>query len=119
MESYWGKRLTVPRNFTLIANISNTLYQVDFIMNPTSTRQLCVSVVYMINSLIIYALVLPSFWNQKYNKLVRFGFMLMALRNIIYLYDIEENKENIGAQSWMLFSMIGISTTCFNAALHF
>ena len=56
------------------------MFQVMSLFDPMSDLHWWVNLWYMVNSLIIYLLLVPSFWNSTFNKYVRFGFMLCALR---------------------------------------
>jgi len=58
-------------------------------LGPRSTANITLNMIRTVNSLAVFGFILPSLWNPKYTKWVRFGFMLMALRQILYVFNFE------------------------------
>mmetsp|Transcript_17648 Transcript_17648/g.27303 ORF Transcript_17648/g.27303 Transcript_17648/m.27303 type:complete len:166 (-) Transcript_17648:685-1182(-) len=86
---------------------------------PRSDRHFWVNLSYTLNSLLVYALVLPSFWSQAQAYLIRFGFMLCSIRQIIYVYDPAGLRAQKDPEDWFIFVMVQLMCSNYALSYHF
>jgi len=73
----------------MVMNTMILLIQIPELLKPSSETLFNLYVAYTVNSVLVYSLVVPSFFNKKYEFLVRFGFMLCAVRPLVYAFLYE------------------------------
>ena len=113
IEDYWERRMRNPRMGCIIINICNLVFQVQSIANPLTWEHYIVSWAFTINSILILLATLPSYWNKSYNKFVRYGFMLVSARQVIYLFNLSNQKDTMDFQMWIMFCMCQIIASSF------
>jgi len=92
---------------------------IESLINPYNDVHFRVNCIYVVNSICIFALILPSFLNRKYYKYVRFGFMLLTTRNVYRLFDFEQSRPYIEEGSWDLKIQIQVVIIMTALNLHF
>ena len=118
-QNYWHKRFRIPRGVCLLVNAMNLFMQARAVLSPLSKAQLVLDTCFTVNSIIIFALILPSFLNREYIKYVRFGFMLFALKQIIWVFDLSGQREEHDFKRWALLCIIQLTGSNFCIFYHF
>ena len=77
---YNDKLLRNPKYLIIVASIFNLIFQVMSMFAPRSDWHLTLNYIYSAGSVLALACVIPSFYDSKYNKYVRFGFMYTSIR---------------------------------------
>ena len=103
MEDYWDRRLRNPKLAVVAVTVCNLYFQIYNIKNPLTELARYVNIGYTVISFLTVLLVAPSFVNRKYNKYVRYGFMLAAIRNIIFVYNISDTRDKQSVETWTVF----------------
>jgi len=73
-------------------------------MKDASARRIISVYIFLLMQIVSLGCLLPSCFSKKYNKYVRYGFMLLLIREVLFFYDIEENKEEMDTEKWLLIS---------------
>jgi len=89
IQSYWDKRIKEPFLFTLLISLTDFSGDIGSLIEPYNDAHFRVNCIYCVNSMLIFAAILPSLWSTKYIKNIRFGFMLLTTRNVYRLFDFE------------------------------
>ena len=88
----------------VVGNMSQIFYQLKDIIYPINgKRQVMVSLLYFINSLIVTILTLFSFKYKKSKLLVFVTMSLLTMKTELRLYDFEGTKEIMGSKKWIVF----------------
>jgi len=90
--------LANPRFAVLIITATNLLFIAARFLKRFSFEP--IDWVYLIVAVFSLALILPSYWNNKYNKFVRFGFMLCIIRQSMYFFDFSDYRETYTFERW-------------------
>jgi len=92
MRAYWDKRLANPKIIALLIDLAHIYYQIHHMQNPKSTYHYWANVGLNVNSTLILLFVVPSFFSTKFNKYIRFGFMLICLHMAVFQFNITGQK---------------------------
>ena len=95
LKKYWKGRLLEPIILTFTLNMLDIMSELGNILSPKSDIGRTVNIIYLINSIVIALLTTPAIFYNKYQKNVRFGYMLITIRNTIRLFDFQQSREHI------------------------
>ena len=93
---FWQRRSKDARQWALLINTSNLYYQLTAIMNPLSNRHLTANIIYSVNSVLIWTLLVQTFLNEDWlQRNMEVVLISTFIRNIIRIWDFEDSKDDM------------------------
>ena len=90
---FWQRRSKDARQWALLINTTNVFYQVIALLSPQSPRHFAVNVGYSVNSVIMWSLIIQTYYNEsKLQRNMEIILLATHIRNIIRVWDFEDTK---------------------------
>ena len=93
--------------------------EVSNILSDKSDASYIVNWIYLVNSIVVGMLTIPGIFKEKYQSNIRYGFMLLTLRNTTRMLDFQQSKETMSSEQWSIKIYTQIMFVQVFISLHF